>query len=782
MSTRRSRQFSRLPTWFGRARMMSFGRWAAASVESKSIAVLAFDHTEFQQHIDSSDHSDYHPLRPELALIQSEVRDWDTTGLLYQAIFTGEGRRVGGRSLNLAIFFSQAGKVDIQSVLQFAYRNKYLRRSRTPLYSYFKSRINELRVKRHIDIELAHRVLKKSEVLRSWISVADARTLAIELGVSTLQQVYGSGSRTFRRASLTTYLFDSRYVAFVAWHMYVIRECLRMFSPSLHHHIFFTPPPSLYHTFQQPSTHLLSAQHGSNKEVGIDESCKEVTRANEVQRSTKRGEPIFTWSHMWSWDFANPFAGLHLPRSIFYAPVSYLIQEVYRLIGKKGTDSHTSKPPDLPLTRPYTSIERGFQNQPPLRLSPYTHNDAATQHQIREISQALYGLTSENEWEDRDFAAWTAWSRTVEEKALAICARYIASGHPKVASAVPLKLSREMPPQFGRDHARKTAESDARHFGPICYLSASLVILLMTTDGDDILIPTHINIVGSHALGACHWKERSACLPVFPGQSNEAMTKFISARHAWNIINVYDLWDIFKDSEILSISDAFLLFPWDWRDGDAGSHLTVVDTKTVMKTFLPRVFSSEWDIRFLEPGNLRRGVWRAKAVREKDTSVSYNLGYERYTSIEAIIDRLLDIGFHVKFSRRRRPKVAFAYVYSEDFTATFRPPCKRQPPAEIDFLVNGKPWCHAYATCPFPATRTSSKYCQFHLTRLMQLWTNPTLTTSAISKFDDADFRLPDLATNKDRHNNTKSLLRTIHQAADVGYRLRSLHGYPSPT
>jgi hypothetical protein len=167
--------------------------------------------------------------------------------------------------------------------------------------------------------------------------------------------------------------------------------------------------------------------------------------------------------------------------------------------------------------------------------------------------------------------SWIARTRALGEKEIAACARSIASAHPRVKAALPIKLSCEMLPQLSKENQKNL--DDSAKFSFWRNLSASYSLLITTTDNEQILVPLQPNLVGSHPIGQCSWKDLRSRLPGFneleaTGVDGDSSIQLHGAGFAWQSFNTYDLWDVFKDSPILCISDAFLLFTPDTGDTD----------------------------------------------------------------------------------------------------------------------------------------------------------------------------------------------------------------------
>jgi hypothetical protein len=176
--------------------------------------------------------------------------------------------------------------------------------------------------------------------------------------------------------------------------------------------------------------------------------------------------------------------------------------------------------------------------------------------------------------------AWIASSRQIEEKALSICTKRLPSAHPNITFAIPVKLGHEM---------RKPPSSSEKDSGSLdrnlAYISANYAILLRAVEHEEIMIPVQMNILGSHPLGLCSWKDGARALP---GSRSQA-----GAGHSWNTFNVFELGDVFRNSlrnsPLLCISDARLLLFKRKED------LLAIDTVYPQDEdqFIPRAYAVE---------------------------------------------------------------------------------------------------------------------------------------------------------------------------------------------
>jgi hypothetical protein len=143
---------------------------------------------------------------------------------------------------------------------------------------------------------------------------------------------------------------------------------------------------------------------------------------------------------------------------------------------------------------------------------------------------------------------------------------------------------------------RKPPSSSEKDSGSLdrnlAYISANYAILLRAVEHEEIMIPVQMNILGSHPLGLCSWKDGARALP---GSRSQA-----GAGHSWNTFNVFELGDVFRNSlrnsPLLCISDARLLLFKRKED------LLAIDTVYPQDEdqFIPRAYAVEWHIRYLE--------------------------------------------------------------------------------------------------------------------------------------------------------------------------------------
>jgi hypothetical protein len=146
-------------------------------------------------------------------------------------------------------------------------------------------------------------------------------------------------------------------------------------------------------------------------------------------------------------------------------------------------------------------------------------------------------------------------------------------------------------------------------------------------------------------------------------------------------------------------------------------------------------------------------------------------GYERFTRLDSVVERLLDIGFQVQWQSGREPKGPFVYFFPEDYTITQRPDPRISN--KVEYEVNGITSCHAYSTCPEPATSHGLKYCPLHLHKFQQAWYGQATTqggykTSMLARAE-VNFALPDAVREPNKHKVCKEMLKGIVQAADMG-------------
>jgi hypothetical protein len=88
------------------------------------------------------------------------------------------------------IRFTDSGDVDIHSILQFAYYDRYDNKSayaRISLFIYTINRVNELQKLRRIPIPSTHKKKDgRQTTLAQWVSVTTAKVLAQELGIGSV--------------------------------------------------------------------------------------------------------------------------------------------------------------------------------------------------------------------------------------------------------------------------------------------------------------------------------------------------------------------------------------------------------------------------------------------------------------------------------------------------------------------------------------------------------------------------------------------------------------------